>query len=284
MRLDGRRMDVALPCGLRGVEEGPHRRATLVPLDGGAELLVADEPNPFLAAHLMLARCLRRLGARVDVSVDDVRSLLVADRDFLVIQLDRLTFGDVRYQTMRCPLPECASRMDVEIDLSSVVAPEPPRARELTFALVDGRHVRFRMMAAGDQEALADVPSQARAAALFDRCLLGAPEELCRTRERLEPREQTALALAIGEATPLLDLALGLMCPKCNGPFVHVYDPLRGLFGRIRRSRNELLTEVHHLAIHYHWSHREILELPRTLRREYLEILERELSPRKGVG
>lgn len=284
MRLDGRRLDVALPCGLRGVDEGPHRRATLVPLDGGAELLAADEPNPFLAAHLVLARCLRRLGARVDVAVDDVRSLMVADRDFLVIQLDRLTFGDVRYQTMRCPLPECGSRMDVEIDLAGVTPPEPPRSRELTFALGDGHPLRFRMMVAGDQEALADVAAEARSTALLDRCILGTPEEVRRTRERLEPRERTALALAIGEATPLLDLALGLACPKCKAPFVHVYDPLRGLFGRIQRSRDELLTEVHHLAIHYHWSHREILELPRTLRREYLEILERELSPRKGLG
>ncbi len=284
MRLDGRRMDVELPCGLRGVEDGPYRRATLVPLDGGAELLAADEPNPFLAAHLLLVRCLRRLGARVDVAVDDVRSLLTVDRDFLMVQLDRLTFGDIRYQTMRCPLPECASRMDVEIDLSGVTTPERPRSRELNFALPDGHSIRFRLMVAGDQEALADVPSAERVAALLGRCVLGAGEEACGIHERIEPRSRTALALAIGEATPILDLALALVCPKCKTPFVHTYDPIRGLFGRIRRSRSELLTEVHHLAIHYHWSHKEILELPRTLRREYLEILERELSPRKGVA
>ncbi len=283
MRLDGKRWDVELPCGLRDVEEGLRRRAVLVALDGGAELLAADEQNPFLAAHHVLARCVRRLGARREASVDDIRALSTIDRDYLVVQLDRLTFSDVRYQTMRCPLPECRSRMDVELDLAGVVA-TPAAAREHAFSLQSGAIVRFRSLAAGDQEVLFAVPATGRSQVLLERCLIGTHGEAAALLERIDPRERTALALAIGEATPVLDLELALECPKCKQSFSHVYDPIRGLLGRIHQSRAELLTEVHHLAIHYHWSHQEILDLPRTLRREYLEILERELSPRRRVG
>lgn len=38
-------------------------------------------------------------------------------------------------------------------------------------------------------------------------------------------------------------------------------------------SADLLLTEVHALALHYHWSERDILALPRARRRRYLALL-----------
>lgn len=283
MGLQGGRLEVELPCGLRDVVDGPHRRATLSPLDGAAELLAADEPNPFLAAHAILARCLLRLGARERPSLDEVRQLLPLDRDYLVVQLDRLTFGDIRYQTMRCPVSECQSRMDIELDLSTIAAPDAPVLRERELAVGDGQPLRFRLPSAGDQEALFAVPAAARAATMVSRCLVGAHEHADRLH-RLGDRPQTAYALALGEATPRLDLTLDLECPKCATGFRHEYDPIRGLLGQLRHARADLLGEVHILALHYHWSHAEILGLPRSLRREYLGLLERDYSRGSGLG
>ena len=36
---------------------------------------------------------------------------------------------------------------------------------------------------------------------------------------------------------------------------------------------DRLYTEVHHLALHYHWSERDILALPRGRRQRYLGLL-----------
>ena len=277
MRLHGRRIEVELPWGLRGVGDGPHRCAVLTPLDGAAELLASDEPNPFLAAHAILSRCLRRLGDRIEPSLDEVRRLSPLDRDFLLIRLDRLSFGDVRYQTLRCPIAECGTRMDVELDLSTVAVPAPPARHERELALGDGRTLRFRLPLAEDQEALFATREAARATELVARCLVGpvAP---------LDPQQQLACALAIGEAMPRLDLSLMLACPKCGVEFGHEYDPVRGLLGRLRTGRGELLAEIHALALHYHWSHGELLDLPRALRREYLDLLERDTSRGKGFA
>ena len=278
MRLLGRSSDVELACGLRGVHGGSPRRATITPLDGVAELAASDADNPFTAAHEILARCLRRLGERLDPALDEVRRLTPLDRDLLVIAVDRRTFGDLRYQTMRCPLPECKARMDIELDLSTPTAPEVAPNQERALSLADGRQLRVRLPTAGDQEALYTVAAEARAAALVRRCAVpgvsgGSPEI-----ESIEPRELLKIALAIGEATPRLDLALDLECPKCGVAFQHTYEPVRGLLGQLQGGRAGLLAEVHALALHYHWSHAEILGLPRSLRREYLALLEREFG------
>ena len=39
-----------------------------------------------------------------------------------------------------------------------------------------------------------------------------------------------------------------------------------------------LYEEVHHLAYHYHWAERDILDLPRAKRRRYLGLLAAKLE------
>jgi hypothetical protein len=43
-------------------------------------------------------------------------------------------------------------------------------------------------------------------------------------------------------------------------------------------SAGGLYEEVHHLAYHYHWTERDILELPRSKRRRYLALLASKLE------
>jgi hypothetical protein len=43
---------------------------------------------------------------------------------------------------------------------------------------------------------------------------------------------------------------------------------------------DRLYTEVHYLALHYHWSEREILALTRGKRRKYLGLLVKQLEQR----
>lgn len=280
MRSYGPRRGVELPCGLPRAGDGVHRRATLTALDGAAELAAAEQSNPFLAAHLVLVRSLCSLGARTEVDLEEVRRLLPIDRDFLLIELDRLTSGDTRYQTIRCPAADCQRRMDIEIDLSTIVASPASPARQRELSLGSGRVVRVRLPCAGDQEALFDAPPQARAGLMVARCLVGGQG----LAAEMDPAEQVACALAIGSAAPRLDLTLNLECPTCGGAFSHEYEPVRALFGELRRSRADLLTEVHWLALHYHWSQAEILGLPRSLRREYLDLLARDSLARGQVA
>lgn len=282
MRLLGRSIDVALPCGLRG-RGGPHcHQATLVALDGAAELLASEAKNPFSAAHLLLSRSAPHLGGTSASTLEDIRRLLPLDRDIMLIALSRLTFGDVRFETLHCPLPECGAKMDVELDLSTVEAPEVPSLTDREYPLPDGRRVRLRLPTAGDQEDIYDVRPSGRADAMLRKCLVRGDKRFVDSVDSLSPTERVSCAAALGESSPRLDLTLDLTCIKCGGSFLHSYDPVRGLLSHLHGSRADLLAEIHTIALYYHWPHREILELPRGLRREYLALLEQEFS--QGVA
>lgn len=283
MRLLGRSIDVALPCGLSGRGGTYSHRATIVALDGAAELLASEAENPFTAAHIILARCAPHLGNAATTATDDVRRLHPLDRDIMLIELTRLTFGAVRYETLNCPVPDCGAKMDVELDLSTVEVPEVRLLEDRESSLPDGRRVRLRLPTAGDQEDIYDVEASRRADGMLRRCLVTGDERFITSIDGLSSSERVACAAALGESSPRLDLTLELTCVECEGSFLHSYDPVRGLLSQLHGSRGELLAEIHTLALYYHWPHREILELPRGLRREYLGLLEQEFTQGDGL-
>lgn len=278
-------LEVVLPFGLSDGRGGRARSATLVPINGRGEMQGAEEPNPFRAALRLLGSSLLRLG-RFQIGEIDLRllgGLLPVDRDWLLVQLSRLAFGDVRYQTVTCPADSCGKRVDVRFDLSTVTPPEVPAQACGRLALPDGGALEFHLPTAGDQIALHGVPQAEREAAFLERCARGAsgqklgaddiaalPAELC-----------AAIVREILGASPDLDMTLDLRCIECAQPFQFVYDPVRSLLAELRASRPELLKEVHHLAVHYHWSQAEILGLSRSLRREYLGLIEADLEQRQ---
>src|SRR6478736_734106 len=69
--------------------------------------------------------------------------LLVGDRDYLMIQLRRLTLGDQIAAVYTCPA--CASKMDVSLDLADAPVEVSPQS-QLTYELqlAGDRIVRFR--------------------------------------------------------------------------------------------------------------------------------------------
>jgi hypothetical protein len=94
---------------------------------------------------------------------------------------------------------------------------------------------------------------------------------------------RAAIVREVIAASPELDMTLDLECVECGQPFRFVYDAVHAFLGELSASRPALLREVHSLAFYYHWSQTEILSLSRGLRREYLALLEQELSRQHGV-
>lgn len=278
------RAELVLPFGL--VEPQGHRARTAVitPITGHGELSGADDANPFRAALQLLSGSVVELGwfrgAEIEPAL--LGRLLPVDRDYLLVQLNRLTFGDERYQTVECPQAGCRRRVDVRFELSSADPPEVPDHAGGEIELPDGRLVRFRLPIAADQEALHGLPPAALEAAFVERCVPGDPEhgDEVSGAELLEmPASVRAeVVKRIVAASPEMDLAVPLECPECGHPFRFVFDPVLSLLAELRASRAELIKQVHRLALSYHWSHAEILGLPRGLRHEYLELLEEEAA------
>lgn len=277
------RAALVLPFGL-DAQGKRARTAVVTAITGRGELFVADDPNPFRAALRLLAASTLELGPfrGAEIELELLGQLLPIDRDYLLLHLNRLTFGDERYHTVECPQAGCGCRLDVRFELSSAEPPAVPATAGGAIELPGGRLVRFRLPVAADQIALHGLAPSALEAAFLERCV----RSDCDDRRQVgwpELREMPASVRAgvvkrIVAASPEMDLAVPLECVVCGRPFRFVFDPVRSLLAELKASRNELIRQVHRLALSYHWSQAEILGLSRSLRHEYIDLLDGEVA------
>ncbi len=65
-----------------------------------------------------------------------------------------------------------------------------------------------------------------------------------------------------------------------KGESVHLFAAF--LLQEMLRGARQVVEEVHALAFHYHWAEQEILALPRSRRRRYLDLIDDQL--RRGAS
>ena len=273
------------------------REGEITPLSGRDEELISPRQaisNPALLT-VLLSRCVLRLGPVSPVSEDLARRLLVADRQFLLLKLRQMTFGDHVQATVQCPWGPCRKKVDIDFFLHDIPVREsidkgPLYARELSpeaaFSNEHGERygeVVFRLPNGEDQEAIAHLVEENEATALallLARCIrrLGplhdpGPEVI----NRLSSFARAEIERHMADAAPQVDLTLAAHCPECDGEFAVPFD-LQGFFlAESQTNREFLYREVHYLAYHYHWSEHEIMALPREKRRKYIALLTDEL-------
>ena len=256
---------------------GPDRvlkRAELRPLSGREEEWLARHRNvpSAIGTTRVLMACLVRLdGVPVDPPL--VRRLLVGDRDYLMLAVRTLTFGQLFQAVARCPF--CRERIDISFQADETpVQPAPCLQPDYLVALQHAgraREIRVRLPTGEDQEAVLGLDPITAEASLLDRCIVSD----CGTP--LQPEERAQVEAAIEHYAPRLELELDLRCPHCTGTFELPFDTTAFFLEEIRASTRSLMREVHSLAFHYHWSEADILGLDRGRRRMYLSLLSDEL-------
>lgn len=292
------RITCLLPGGYVDPAGVVHRDVELAPLSGREEALLAEsngQARPCLATAI-LSRCLRRIGTVSPISEEAVRNLLVADRQVLLLRLREATFGDQVQATILCPKPDCGARMDVDFSTRDIPVKEsedrgPIYSMELSpdaaFVSKHGqeyRHIGFRLPNGADQEALAPIlaQSEAQAAAmLLTRCVqtIGPLESPTDEQIRgLSPLARAEIERQMARVAPEVELTLEGDCPECGLAFSLPFDLEGFVLGELNTSLDLLYREVHYLAYHYHWSEREIMDMPRAKRRRYIEVLADEIE------
>lgn len=287
-----------LPGGYVDGAGAVHRHVELTSLSGREEAFLASNGRRDSASLVtaVLSRCVQRLGSISPVSKEVMRDLLVADRQYLLLKLRELTFGDRIQATIACSWPDCANRVDVDFSIRDIPIKEsedkgPAYKMQLSpqaaFVDDDGevyREITFRLPNGGDQETIAAllVDNEVKAAEmLLGRCILSVgrfknpgPERVSQLSAlaRMEIEQQM-------EATaPQVELTMAGECPQCGRKFAVPFDHHGFILGELRTSLDLLYREVHYLAFHYHWSEREIMAMPRKKRRKYIEILAEEIE------
>jgi hypothetical protein len=230
----------------------------------------------------LLARCILRIGSNREITPEMVRSLTVGDREALLLELRRITYGERLPGLLSCPDSACRERLDVELHISELLlAPyaTPQEWNEISQS-VGGKayRIRLRVPNGADQEALAERSWRNSAEAeklLLERCV----ENVATNESSFLAMEDWPVELAneigrkMSELDPQAEVLLSLQCPACGQAFTGEFDAGAYLYQELRGHIPYLYREVHQMARCYHWSEAEILSMTPRKRSVYLDLL-----------
>jgi hypothetical protein len=105
------------------------------------------------ACHELLARCLEPKGSTGPEQLERVRQLSIAERDGLLLQLRKRSFGPQVRSEIRCP--KCGATSAMEFPLPDISTASAAIADGLEVRLPSGRLAVLRALTAGDHEEFA---------------------------------------------------------------------------------------------------------------------------------
>jgi hypothetical protein len=241
-----REFEVLLPIGYRDPDGLLHRQAVLRKMSGYEEELFYDAR--LTASQLvttLLHSCLVRLGVVQPVTPQVVGQLYCADRNYLLLELRRITLGNKMRVVYQCP--DCGSRLSGFEDLNQVEVhwlEEGEMLEDIKLELPDGYQDRegtlhkeliLTLPRGVDEEFIGPMikkePLKARDALIL-RCirrfgtLPSAALEAYGVKilRELTLGDRLLLNKSINEHTPGVNFLRQLNCNQCSGCFEAVMD------------------------------------------------------------
>lgn len=236
-----REFELELPVGHLDEDGVLHRTARLRKMTGHEEALLADRKlrkNGGKLVTELLGSCLRSVGTK-KASPKLAASLSSADRNFLLLELRKITFGselDARYTC-----PACGEVSEVREDLEElpVRRSDGDAHPEVVVELVDGYEDNegnvydravFRLPTGSDEERIAgELKENASRGmnALLARCLVALGDMPSKVREALGTKlfadltlqDRARIERALREQMPGVDLRREIECGSCDHRF-----------------------------------------------------------------
>src|SRR5215204_1911197 len=188
----------------------------------------------------ILTNCIESIGPLKEINSDIVRQLLICDRDYLLLKLRQITFGDRIDAQVQCPNESCRKPMHIDFDLKSIevqrknigngvyslrLSPMASYKDSNNDSNVKQTDIEFRLPNVADQEEIAEVlykekKNESKALTkLLRRCLIRVgsiseiDENLIYSLPMLARRE---IDLKMQEYSPKVDLRIHIQCPHCT--------------------------------------------------------------------
>jgi hypothetical protein len=194
----------------------------------------------------------------------------MGDRQYLLLHLAKSLWGDGFWVSARCV--RCAESFDLKLERSRLPMKPAGPGYPVASLTVGERQLRLRLPTGLDEMELCDAPDERLLEILVSRCL-DSVDGRPATAADVAALDDAALAridTALETLSPELGLNLSTHCLACGCEQVVAFDP----FGFDQLQGHSLLDEIHSLASHYHWSEADIVSLPRTRRRHYLQRID----------
>jgi hypothetical protein len=262
---------VTLPGGAL-IGERLAREAAFRPFTGRleeelAELLEAPRGTRSTQVSALLAATLAEVGGEA-VTQELVASLGSTDRQFLMLAFALEHRDDHQWRHVKCA--RCGERFDVGFRLSGLPVTPAADGYPWTQAVIAGRKLRLRVPTGEDEERIAGLAPPAARRALALACVSAiddaapAPAAL----DALDDAAVDSIDSALDAIAPQLPTTLATACTECGAAHALDLDP----YEVAMPAPAQLYREVHALALRYHWSEHDILQLPRSRRRLYLDL------------
>jgi hypothetical protein len=226
-------------------------------------------PRPFLVTSI-LDCCTRDVrGHAVDRNF--LWDLTVGTRTECLVRL--IAMGDQAEipLSLRCPKRSCGHELEIELTLDEIAELQQSAFNDGPIcATTEQGQLSLRRPTGNDQLAWlgrdfaleSEAVDQMLSTLLVDGPTQGLPV--------------TKIARVMEEHDPLVNFTVQVECPDCEHEFVCEIDLQELSLSRLRQAQFRLLTTVHRLAAHYHWSEEEIFKVPYWRRDHYLSLLGRE--------
>jgi hypothetical protein len=166
----------------------------------------------------------------------------------------------------------CGQEIEMELTLDEIAEMQQEADRIETVEVgIGGRSLLFRKPSGADQEKWAGMVfrDEKEAAWAMIGTLAASPE----IAESLDAEELGLIDEAMDEADPLVNFLCRVGCAECGAENEFLVDLLDVALGTLGRLQQQLIVMVHKLASHYHWSEKEIFEVPHWRRKEYLGLI-----------
>lgn len=192
----------------------------------------------------------------------DVSKLTAADRDTMLAALHRACWGDAITSTLSCEA--CDEMFDLSFSLSGLQRYLWDHAGGSH--LIDNAHVET-------SEGSVSLPTSREELALASGSRTQAAMRLA-AAVGVDPDKMEDAAVELETLAPIIDLELDATCPECAQVHQAAFDIQSFVMQRLLNEREQLLMEIHLIAMTYGWSLSEIVSLPRSTRKSVAELIE----------
>ncbi len=191
----------------------------------------------------------------------DAKKIAIADRDRIIAELFIKYFGEKIESTISCK--NCSQKFDLDFSLKNILTNYLSNSiltPKNGIYKIDGI-CEFRLPTGEDELAIKGLTNAEAERYLYEKCILKGKIGAEKLQEMME------------EIAPVLNINLQAACPECNAEQDVKFDMQSFFITKFLQEKPKLIAEIHALASSYHWTKNEILELPRSLRKQFYGLI-----------
>jgi hypothetical protein len=264
---------VAVPRGILDSASGQWiKHVRLRRLVGHDERLLGEISD--MPPHMRVLAFLERVASfKEGESATLLRKLSIGDRVALMLHVRRLELGDNLDCTVCCP--NCGNAMSIVLSVPKLLDMTHPAPCADYSLVAGGFYLQVKPLTAQDQDLIlnakeGDDDDDHVIQRMARSCILNSDIPL---PEKLSNEVIDALGKRLEQIDPLSDIMLDFSCLECTDKLHISFNVEDFILQELGISRRDIESEVHWLALHYHWSENEILSLPMQRRRKYISLI-----------